>query len=152
MDKSGPNNSNQGRRLQQVGIALFLAAILLGLFVSQFAVPRLALSAHLVGLLQGIFVLVLGLLWSRLRLTVTQANIAFWLLVYQGVAAIVSNILAGVWGAGNSIVPLAAGSAHGSSLQEAIIAAGLRSSGVTLIVALLLVAWGLRGGGPQDSK
>ena len=136
--------SRQAMWLLRVGVAVFLAAALLGLFVSHFTIPRLALSAHLVALLQGIFVVVLGLLWSRLSLTPVQAGLAFWLLIYQAIAAPLSNLLAAAWGAGNSIVPMAAGAAHGSTSQEAVINIGLRSAGAALIVGLLLVLWGLR--------
>jgi hydroxylaminobenzene mutase len=138
------DSANQARRLVQIGIALFLAAALLGLAIPQFAVPRVALSAHLVGILQGIVLVVVGLIWPRLYLTSRQFALAFWLIVYQAVAAPLSNLLAAAWGAGNSIIPIAAGAAHGSAGQEAVVNLGLRSAGVALIVALILVLWGLR--------
>ena len=141
--------SRQGHRLFQVGVALLLLAALIGLAVPHFTVPRLGLSAHLLGILQGILLLVIGLLWSRLRLGPTQSRIAFLLLVYQSIAAPFSNLLAGVWGAGSSIIPMAASGARGSPMQELVVSAGLRSAGAALIVGLLLVAWGLRGCGPQ---
>jgi hypothetical protein len=49
-----------GRRLQQVGAGLFLLGLLVGLAVPRFALPRLALSTHLLGLMQGLFLLVAG--------------------------------------------------------------------------------------------
>lgn len=145
------NAPRQGHRLLQVGIILFLCAALLGLALPYFKIPRLALSAHLIGILQGIFLLVLGLLWSRLRLGPTQSLIAFWLLIYQSIAAPVSSLLAGIWAAGSSIIPIAAGGAHGSAVQETVVNVGLRSAGTALIIGLLLVAWGLRGNDPQRS-
>jgi hydroxylaminobenzene mutase len=137
-------SSRQALWLLRTGVAVLLAAALMGLAISQFAVPRLALSAHLVALLQGIFLIVLGLLWPRLSLTRVQAGLACALLIYQAIAAPLSNLLAAAWGAGNSIVPMAAGAAHGSATQEAVINIGLRSAGAALIVGLLLVLWGLR--------
>lgn len=136
----------QSRLLLQLGIALFLFAALLGLAVPHFTVPRLALSAHLVGILQGIFLVVLGLLWPKLSLSPTQANVTFCLVIYQSLAAPASNLLAAAWGAGNSIVPMAAGAAHGSTAQEVVINIGLRSSGAALVVSLALILWGLRRG------
>lgn len=138
------DRSSQSRRLLQVGIGLFLVAVLLGLAVPHLAVPRLALSAHLVGILQGIFLVVAGLLWRRLDLTPAQFKVTFWLLVYQALAAPLSNLLAAAWGAGNSIIPMAAGAAHGSTAQEAVINIGLRSAAAALIIGLLLILWGLR--------
>jgi (hydroxyamino)benzene mutase len=133
-----------GQRLLQVGICLFLASVLLGLVIPRFTVPRLALSVHLVGILQGIFVVVIGLLWSRLSLARVQFTLTFWLVVYQALVATLSNLLAAAWGAGNSIIPLAAGSAHGSAAQEMVVNIGLRSAGAALIISLLFILWGLR--------
>jgi (hydroxyamino)benzene mutase len=136
--------SLQAHWLLRAGIGLVLAAALLGVAIPHFTVPRLALSAHLIALLQGVFLIVLGLLWSRLQLTSVQARTASSLLVYQAIAAPLTNLLAAAWGAGNSVLPLAAGSAHGGSFQEAVIEFGLRSAGAALVAALLLLLWGLR--------
>ena len=138
------NRSSQSQRLLQAGVALFLGAVLLGLAVPYFTIPRLALAAHLVGTLQGIVLVVAGLLWVRLSLTPAQFTLVFWLLLYQAVVAPLSNLLAAAWGAGTSIIPIAAGTARGSAVQEAVINIGLRSAGAALIVALLLILWGLR--------
>lgn len=58
----------QAHRLFQVGILVFLLAALVGLTTPHFEVPRLGLSAHLLGILQGTFLVVIGLLWPKLRL------------------------------------------------------------------------------------
>jgi len=136
--------SRQALWLTRTGASLFLAGAVVGLGVSQFTVPRLALSTHIIALLQGMFLVVVGLLWSRLSLMPLQAVLGFWLLIYQSIAAVLANLLAATWGAGNSIVPMAAGTAHGSTTQEAIINIGLRSAGAALLVGLLLILWGLR--------
>ena len=138
------DHSSQSQRLLQIGFAVLLAAALLGLVIPQFAVPRLALSAHLIGILQGILLMVVGLLWPRLNLTPKQLQLVFWLVVYQAIAAPLSNLLAAAWGAGNSIIPIAAGEAHGSAVQETVINVGLRSAGAALIVSLVFILWGLR--------
>jgi hydroxylaminobenzene mutase len=145
------DSSKQARSLLQIGIALILTAALLGLVIPYFTVPRLALSSHLIGMLQGIVLVVTGLLWPQLSLAHAQFAIAFWLIAYQAVAAYISNILAAAWGAGNSIIPLAAGAAHGSAGQELVINLGLRSAGAALIIALALILWGLRRRSLADS-
>jgi hydroxylaminobenzene mutase len=134
----------QGHRLVQLGILLFLFALLVGLAVPTFAVPRLGLSTHLLGIMQGTFLMVTGLVWPRLRLTRVTARIAFFLGVYGCFAAWTANLLAAIWGAGNSMLPIAAGPAHGSSIQEAIIAIALRSAAVALVALAMLILWGLR--------
>jgi len=54
----------QGQRLIQLGMVLFLIGLFSGFSGSFFAIPRLALSAHLEGILNGIFFAVLGLVWG----------------------------------------------------------------------------------------
>ena len=141
----------QGHRLIQLGILLILLALLVGLAVPRFAVPRLGLSVHLLGIMQGLFLTVVGLLWPKLTLTRAMSRSGFWLAVYGCLAAWVANVLAAVWGAGNSMLPIAAGQARGNSLQEGIIAVGLRTAAVSLITAATLVLWGLRTSGVDES-
>src|SRR5438034_7034822 len=109
MMTSSYESMHQVRRLLQLGILLFLCALLVGLAVPRFAVPRLGLSAHLLGIMQGIFLIAMGLLWPRLELSRVASTVACVLAVYGCVAAWAANVLAAVWGAGNTILPLAAG-------------------------------------------
>lgn len=126
----------------RVGTTLFLLALLIGLLVPRFAVPRLALSVHLLGLMQGTFLIVLGLVWPRLHLTQAWARVGSWLVIYGCVAAWTSNVLAATWG-GSTMLPLASGQARSSAFHDGIITIGLRSSAVSLVAATLLVLWGL---------
>ena len=73
-----------------------------------------------------------------------MSRVAFWFLIYSDFATMVAFMMAGVWGAGNSIMPLAAGAAHGSNLQEAAISVVAYSAGPTGIVSFALILWGLR--------
>ncbi len=138
-------SQRQGHRLIQIGCLLFLVALLVGIMVPSFAVPRLGLSTHLLGITQGIFLMVIGLVWPRLRVTRAIGRTGMFLTVYGCFAPWTANLLAAMVGAGNSLLPLAAGEARGSSLQEGIIAILLRSGAVSLIAALLVILWGLRG-------
>lgn len=141
----------QGHRLLQVGMLLFLFALLVGLVVPSFAVPRLGLSTHLLGILQGIFLMVLGLLWPRLRITRALGQIGVVLAVCGCLAASTANLLGAIWRAGNSMLPIAAGSARGSSIQEGIIEIALRSAAVSLIAVAILLLWGLRSFAREES-
>ena len=148
----------QGHRLIQLGMVMFLFSLLVGLAVSRFgrgvaifAVPRLGLAAHLIGLMQGTFLVVAGSLWPKLKLSRATSRIAIWLLVYGFFAAWIVNLLAGVWGAGGAMLPNAAGQAQGTALQEGAIAIGLRTAAVSQIAALIMILWGLRGFSEADS-
>ena len=134
----------QGHRLLQAGVLLFLFALFVGLVVPHFSAPRLGLSAHLLGIMQGIFLMVAGLLWPKLELPRAMSRVGPWLAIYGCFAAWTANVLAGVWAAGNSMLPMAAGQAHGSVLQEGIITVSLRTAAVSLIAVAILILWGLR--------
>ncbi len=137
-------SARQGHRLLQLGIVLFLLALLVGLVVPTVAVPRLALSTHLLGIMQGLFLMVLGLLWPKLRIARVMSRLGFFLVVYACLAAWLANLFAAIWGAGSSMMPIAAGQAHGTPLQEGVIAIALMSAAASLISALFLILWGLR--------
>jgi (hydroxyamino)benzene mutase len=136
--------SRQGWRLRQAGMLLFLLALVVGLFVPAFAVPRLGLSTHLAGLMQGMFLMLIGLMWPGLRITARVSLVGCTLAIYGCFAAWCANLLAAIWGAGSRMMPLAAGPAHGTAIQEAVIAIALRSAAVSLIALALLILWGLR--------
>jgi (hydroxyamino)benzene mutase len=136
--------SRQGHRLLQFGITLFLFTSLEGFAIPYLAVPRLGLSVHALSALQGVMMLALGLLWPRLTLGVTMSTVAFWSLVYSDVAILSAYVLASLWGAGNSTMPLAAGAAHGSALQETVIKVLAYSSAPTGLISFALILWGLR--------
>jgi hydroxylaminobenzene mutase len=108
--------------------------------------PRLALSAHLLGIMQGTFLAVVGLLWPRLKLGRMSSQLTFVLMVYGCLAAWFANLLGAIWTAGGAMVPFAARDARGSALQESIIKVGLRTAAISLILALLFLLWGLRLG------
>lgn len=142
--ESPDRSKRQGHRLLQVGVAVFLFSLLIGLAIPAFALPRLGLAAHLVGISQSFFLMLMGLIWPRLRLSAAVSRFAVWLAVFGCFAPLTANLLAGIWGAGNTMLPMAASQAHGSALQETMIAVGLRTGGASLIVLCLLVLWGLR--------
>ncbi len=128
---------------------LFLFAMLVGLVVPRFAIPRLGLSTHLLGIMQGIFLMVLGQIWPRLRLVPVLSRIGFVLATYGSFTAWTANLSAAIWGAGGSMLPIAAGAARGSSFQETMIAIALRSAAMSVIAVALLVSWGLMRGSPD---
>jgi len=136
--------SHQGGRLLQIGVALLLFTSFEGFAVPYFTAPSLGRSVHTLGALSAVLLLALGLLWPRLDLGATASRVALWFLVYSDFAIIAAFLMAAVWGAGNSIVPLAAGAAHGSAFQETAITAVAYSAAPTGITSFALIFWGLR--------
>ena len=62
------NPTPYGDRLLRLGVLLFLLGLLTGFAIPALANPRMGLTSHLEGLMNGMF-LSLGLLWPRLALS-----------------------------------------------------------------------------------
>ena len=140
-----PAKQRTGRRLIRYGVFLFFLGLLTGLIVPMLANPRMGLSGHLEGIMNGTFLVLLGLMWPRLRLSGFVLTITFWLAIYGTYINWVTTLTAAVWGAGASMMPIAALGHKGSPLHEAIINFGLVSLALAMLVTCVIVLWGLRG-------
>lgn len=134
----------QSHRLLQLGVVLFLLGLLTGLAVSSAANPRMALASHIEAVMNGTFLVAIGLLWPKLVLSARQLMVAFWLLVYGTFANWVATILAGIWGAGQGMMPQAAQGRAGTAPQELVINVLLVSLAVAMIGGCAIVVAGLR--------
>jgi len=135
----------EARRMIRLGVLLLLLGLLTGAIVPALAVPRLGVSAHIVGVSGGAFLVVFGLLWPQVRLGPGASRLGLALAVYSFYGGWLMPLLGGLWGAGTTILPFAAGAARGTPFQEGFIAAGLITSAVAIVTLCLLVLWGLRG-------
>src|SRR6266536_1177113 len=136
--------SRQGHRMLQIGIALFVFSGLEGFAIPYLPVPLLGRSVHTLSGLQGVMILAVGLLWPRLNLSSLASWIAFWTYIYSSFATLIPFVLAAIWGAGDTNIPLAAGAAHESAVQETRIKVILYSSALPFFVSMALILWGLR--------
>src|SRR5258708_5046730 len=136
--------SRQSQRLLQLGVALLLFTSFEGFAVQSFASSSLGRSVHTLSGLTAILLMAFGLLWTRLALGSAAARVAFWFLIYSSLAIIVAFLMAAVWGAGNTVMPIAAGSARGTAAQEMAITVVAYSSAPPGIISFALVLWGLR--------
>lgn len=118
--------------------------------IPYFAVPDLGRSVHMLSVFSGVLLLTPGLLGPRRYRGSVASRVAFWFLIYSDPAIVAAFLLAGVWGAGNSSIPLAAGTAHGSDFQETAITVVAYSSGPTGITSFALILWGVRIVSPQS--
>src|SRR5262245_14146166 len=136
--------SRQGQRLVQIGVALLLLLSLERFAIPHLAAPHLGVSVHKLAALQSVLLLALGLVWPRLNLGAAISRLAFWLLIYAAFAILAAFVMGAIWGAGNETMPLAAGTAHGSAFQEAVIRVVSYSSAPTGLISFALIFWGLR--------
>jgi hydroxylaminobenzene mutase len=135
--------SHQGHRMLQIGIGHFVFSGLEGFVISSLRSPALGRSVHTLSGLQGVMMLALGLFWPRLNLGATASRIAFWTYTYSSLATLVPFVMAAVWGAGNTTIPLAAGTARGSARQEASIKIIMYSAALPFFVSMALILRGL---------
>jgi (hydroxyamino)benzene mutase len=148
---NAPALARQAHRLLQIGVALFLLTSLQGFTVPYFTVPNLGRSVHTLTGFTGLMLLALGLAWPKLKLTPTAARVAFWFLIYSALATIAGFVIAGLVGAGSSIIPIAAAGARGSDAQELLIQLVMYPAAPTGIVSFALILWGLRGPSSMDT-
>jgi hydroxylaminobenzene mutase len=131
----------QSDRLLFLGILLFLFGLLTGLFVPMMTNPRMGLSAHLEGIMNGMFLVILGLIWNKLVLNDKWLTSAFWLTLYGSFANFVAVSIAAITGAGK-MMPIAGGK-EGTSVVEGLISFLLVSLALAMIFVCLIVLTGL---------
>jgi hydroxylaminobenzene mutase len=141
---NAPALATQGHRLIQLGVVLFLFTSFQGFAVPYFAVPTLGRSVHTLSGFTGVLLVALGLVWPRLDLGARASRLAFWLLIYSALAIIAGFVIAGVLGAGGSIMPIAAADARGSDTQELLIQLVMYPAAPAGILSFALILWGLR--------
>jgi hydroxylaminobenzene mutase len=134
---------DRGRRLLWHGLVLFLLGLLTGLVVPALTNPRMGLSAHLEGVMNGIFLAILGLAWERLVLSEGMRVALFRLALYGTYANWASTLLGAVL-ATNRRTPIAGAGFGGQPWQENLIDVGVISLAFAMIAACVLAVWGLR--------
>jgi (hydroxyamino)benzene mutase len=126
----------------QLGILLFLLGLLTGFAGPKLKNPRMGLASHLEGVMNGMFLVILGLVWPRLGLTHAWLAVTFWLIVYAAFANWVAALLAAAWGTG-ALMPIAAGAHKAAPRRERMIVFLLVSVALCVIAACALILVGL---------
>ena len=131
--------------LIRAGAILFLIG---GLF---FAFPypiyvniRMALTAHLEGIMNGIMLMVIGLIWNELRLASFAKTAAYWGGLYGAYSNWLACWLSAIWGA-SEMSPVAGAGFHALPWQENVVRFLFMSCGISIILCFILIIWGLRG-------
>jgi hydroxylaminobenzene mutase len=153
--KSAVVLAREGHRLLQLGIALILFSSLEAFVVPHLASQRIALSVHTLSAFEGVLLLALGLMWSRLELGTTACRVAFWCLAYSALAILAAYGTAAFWGVGNETIRLMGelphGLVRGTAFQETLIQVLAYSSAPPFLISFVLIFWGLRVDGGRDA-
>ena len=135
--------TNINRRLKFLGMLLFLLGLITGLALMSFTNPRMGLAAHLEGVMNGLFLIAAGFLWNELNLSPGKLKAAYWLLLYGTFANWSFTLLSALLGT-SKINPIAGAGHTGSAAQEAILTAGFTSVGISMLLAVSILLYGLR--------
>ena len=131
----------QARGLLAAGAMLFMLGLLIGFVIPGLTNPRMGVSAHLEGVMNGTFLLAVGLAWPRVTLGSRARALALWMLLYGTFANWLFVTLAAVFGTA-AMTPIAAAGHAGTPWQESLVALGLASVGFTMVVGCGLLVRG----------
>lgn len=126
-----------------LGLVLFLIGLLTGFVVPMLKNPRMALSSHLEAVLNGMFLVLIGLLWPHLHLPQAWAVTAVVLIVYAAYANWLATLLAAAWGAGRRLAPIAAADHRASAAKERVVSFLLLSLAVAVVAGVIIVIAGI---------
>lgn len=125
------------------GMFLFVLGLLTGFVEQQFTNPRMGLAAHLEGVMNGIFLVALGAVWTEVRLSPRVKGVAYWGALYGTYANWAVTTLAAIFGTA-ALSPITAAGHRAQPWQEGVVTVGFVSVGIVILAASLLVLWGLR--------
>ncbi|MFL6089313.1 MAG: hypothetical protein ACJ71Z_04140 [Aeromicrobium sp.] len=128
------------------GLILFLLGLFTGFATPGLKNPRMGLASHVEAHMNGMFLVLLGVLWPYVGVSSRWETAAVTLLVYGAYANWLATLLAAIWGAGGRMMKIAAPDHEGSAAKEGIIKFLLLSLSVADIVGVVIVLVGvLRG-------
>lgn len=127
----------------QLGFVLLLIALLTGLGVPFFPVPRLGLAAHLAGITGGLVLIAVGALASAFTLGARAAAVMRWSWTYAAYANWFACTVGALTGA-SRLTPIAGAGHTGDEVSEAFVSFLLLSLAVSAIVGTGVAIYGLR--------
>jgi hydroxylaminobenzene mutase len=126
-----------------LGLILFLLGLLTGMAIPALKNPRMGLAGHMVGMTNGPFLIVVGLLWPHVDLSHTWQVVTIVLLTYSSFANWLAMQLGALWGAGHKFAPTAAGDHRTSATKERIVDFLLVSLAPIIVAATVLLLIGV---------
>jgi (hydroxyamino)benzene mutase len=129
--------------LVRAGFVLFTLALLTGFAVPAFLNHRMALAAHLTGILNALVLMVLGLAWGLLTVSPLQAKLIRGTFLYATYANWGASCLAAAWGT-NHLTPLSGAGYGAAAWKEAVVQALQVSLAIAILAGAVAVIYALR--------
>lgn len=133
----------QSNRLIYWGIFLFLLGLVVGLIAPIFANPRMGVSSHIEGILNGMFLIILGLIWDKILVSEKWLKITFWLAIYGTFMNWFGILLAAIFN-GGKMLGIMATTEESSPIVEGMIGFSLISLSIAMIATCVILLIGLR--------
>ena len=121
------------------GAVLILLGLLSGLAMLVVTNPRMGLSAHVGGVLNGMLLIVLGLAWPYVRLSAWLERATTWLLLLSLYAIWGFTLLGAVFGTSS---PIAGEGFSAERWQETLVNSGLMVAAFAILAATLALVYG----------
>ena len=132
------------RNLVRLGFILFFLSLVTGMISPSLKSPRLGLSAHLVAVMSGTILAVLGLIYDSLNLGATAKRVMFWSWTAAAYGNWLATILSAIWGT-SGLTPIAGAGSSGTQIQEGIVFILLIAVSLASFIGVILTIYGLRG-------
>jgi hydroxylaminobenzene mutase len=131
------------RSLVRAGFVLFTLALLTGFAVPAFLNQRMALAAHLSGIMNALILMALGLAWGLLTMTPLQARLTRGLFLFGTFANWATGCLAAAWGTSH-LTPLSGAGYGAVPWKETVVQALQVSVTLAILAGAVLVVYALR--------
>jgi hydroxylaminobenzene mutase len=130
------------RRLIFHGVFLFFVGLVTGTQQRRFANMRMALSAHLEGVMNGTFLMALGAIWGQVELPAAVRRVARWTALYGTYGNWLFTTLGAALGTAAANPTLSEGH-RGTPGQERLVLLGFRSMRYAFLGSVVLILLGL---------
>ena len=117
------------------GTILLLGSLVLGIFLPVFENPRMALSAHQVGITGGILIVLMGLAWPHADLREKRARMVERLLLVGPYLIAISCVWGAIFGTSRA-TPIAGSGYVGERWQEVLVSVGLGIGSIASLIAV----------------
>ena len=137
------------RKIKFLGMFLFLLGLISGFLMMNIKNPRMGLAAHLEGVMNGTFLIAVGLIWNELKLNKNLKTAVYRTLIYATFVNWLVTLLSAYFGT-SKMTPLSGQGYTGTDLQENIVRFGFITVGLTMLFSVIVMAYGLRGIAKSD--
>ena len=130
------------RAVITAGFLLFLFGLLTGLVVPLLHLPRMGLSSHLEGVMNGTFLIAMGAVWRNFVLPAWAEAAMALCAVYGTYANWAATLLSAAAGAA-AMMPIAGQGSTAGAFEEMMVSLLLLSLTVAMIATCVFAIWGL---------